>query len=227
MLGRTILVTGGNRGIGLAIVKGLAQNLQDVILLGTRDLDNIKELGALEKNIVPVKLDLTSEKSLGQDLNHILSKYPSVSVLINNAGVLKEGNLDKSSLYDLEASLQVHVLAPSQLIKCLLPQMKKNHYGRIVNISSGWGAFSDGLTGPFSYSVSKAALNAMTLSLSHELPQNIKVNSMCPGWVKTRMGGEDAPRTPQRGAETALWLANLPDDGPSGKFFRDKKVIDW
>jgi NAD(P)-dependent dehydrogenase (short-subunit alcohol dehydrogenase family) len=105
--------------------------------------------------------------------------------------------------------------------------MIKRDYGRIVNISSGWGSFSDGLTGPFSYSYSKACLNAFTVTAAKNLPKNIKINSMCPGWVKTRMGGDTAPRTPEQGAETAIWLANADEDSATGQFFRDKKMIPW
>jgi NAD(P)-dependent dehydrogenase (short-subunit alcohol dehydrogenase family) len=105
--------------------------------------------------------------------------------------------------------------------------MNARGYGRIVNVSSGWGSFAEGLAGPGAYSISKAALNALTLSLSKDLPANVKVNSMCPGWVRTRMGGEGAPRTPEEAADTAIWLSTLPQDGPTGGFYRDRKLIAW
>ena len=96
-----------------------------------------------------------------------------------------------------------------------------------MNVSSGWGSFAEGLSGSAAYSISKAALNAVTLSLSKGLAKNVKINSMCPGWVRTRMGGEGAPRTPEEGANTAIWLATLPEDGPSGGFYRDRRLIPW
>ena len=105
--------------------------------------------------------------------------------------------------------------------------MIQRGYGRIVNVSSGWGSFAEGLTGPAAYSITKAALNALTVTLARELPPNVKVNSICPGWVRTRMGGSEATRSPEEGAETALWLATLPEDGPSGGFYRDNNLINW
>ena len=123
--------------------------------------------------------------------------------------------------------MQVNFLAPLQLIRQLVPGMSTRGYGRIVNVSSGWGSFAEGLSGPAAYSISKAALNALTLSLANEVPPSVKVNSMCPGWVRTRMGGEAAPRTPEEASDTAIWLATLPDDGTSGGFYRDRKLIAW
>jgi NAD(P)-dependent dehydrogenase (short-subunit alcohol dehydrogenase family) len=100
-------------------------------------------------------------------------------------------------------------------------------YGRIVNVSSGWGAFSDGVAGPGAYGVAKAALNALTVACARTLPNSVKVNAMCPGWVRTRMGGMSASRSPEYGADTAIWLATVGEDGPTGGFFRDRRPIDW
>ena len=105
--------------------------------------------------------------------------------------------------------------------------MKARDWGRIVNISSDWGSFSQGLNGPGAYGVAKAALNALTHALPRDLPSTVKINACCPGWVNTRMGGTAAPRTPEEGADTPLWLARLPDDGPTGGFFRDRARLDW
>ena len=112
--------------------------------------------------------------------------------------------------------------------QAVLPIMRDQGYGRIINMSSGMGQLSEmGAEHP-AYRMSKAALNALTRTLAAELGEgSIKVNSMCPGWVKTDMGGSDAPRTVEQGAETAVWLAMLPEDGPNGGFFRDKKPIAW
>lgn len=128
---------------------------------------------------------------------------------------------------EFERSLRTNLLAPYDLIRLVLPGMIQRGYGRIVNVSAGGGLFSEGLDGPVAYSVSKAALNALTLRISRDLPADVKVNSMCPGWVRTRMGGDDAPQSVEEGADTALWLATLPADGPSGEFFRCRKTVPW
>ena len=105
--------------------------------------------------------------------------------------------------------------------------MKNKGWGRIVNVSSGFGSFEQGLNGPCAYSVSKAALNAVTLSFVPVLGKQVKINAACPGWVRTRMGGQMAPLSVEKGAQTPIWLATLPDDGPTGGFYHDRHLIDW
>ncbi len=225
---RVILVTGGNRGIGKAIVEGLAKSSENEVLLGCRDTnEGSKIASSISKNVTSVKLDLSNHASLKTDLANILSTYKKVDVLVNNAGILCEGSFSEAKEDDIEKSIFVNTLAPVFLIKTLLPLMTKNKYGRIVNVSSGWGSIEEGLGGPFSYSFSKAALNASTLCIAKDLNGDIKINAMCPGWVRTRMGGMMATRSPEEGADTAIWLSNLPKDGPNGGFFRDRKLIEW
>ena len=114
------------------------------------------------------------------------------------------------------------------LSNALVPLMQARNFGRIVNVSSGMGQLDDMGAGHPAYRVSKAALNAVTRVLAAELVgTNIKVNALCPGWVRTDMGGQQADRSPQEGIETTLWLAQLPEDGPSGGFFRDRRPIPW
>ncbi len=224
---KSFLVTGGNRGIGEAIVAGLAKNREHQVLMGCRRISDAPE--ALLKsypNVKAISLDLSKPRELDEQIQDILKQY-AIGSLINNAGVLFNESILEISEKDFSQALQVNLIAVHQLIKAFLPEMQKQDYGRIVNVSSGWGSFSEGLSGPYSYSLTKAALNAITFNLAHKLPKNIKINSLCPGWVKTRMGGADAPRTPEQGADTALWLATLPNDGPSGRFFRDRKAINW
>jgi len=225
---KTALVTGGNRGIGLAIVAGLAKQGNIQVLMGSRVLEEGRAAASMiAGHVIPVALDLSERNLMKRQVADIQDHYGPIHILINNAGILEEGNLLEVSEAAFTKSLRVNFEAPFDLIRLIVPGMIQENYGRIVNLSSGWGSFNEGLDGPAAYSISKAALNALTLSLSHALPATIKVNSMCPGWVRTRMGGEGAVRSPEKGADTAIWLATLPENGPSGGFFRDRKPIQW
>ena len=178
--------------------------------------------------MVAVELDLSTRETTENHMRRIKTEHESIDILVNNAGILEQGNLLEVKLKEFAASMRVNFEAPLELIRFALPGMKQRGYGRIVNVSSGWGSFADGLTGPAAYSVSKAALNALTLKASQAVPQtDVKVNAMCPGWVRTSMGGQAANRSPEEGADTAIWLATLPDNGPSGYFFRDREQIEW
>ena len=220
MTARKALVTGGNRGIGRAIDEGLVAQGHEVII-GVRSPGKSAEVAA-EIGATCVELDLMNFATISS----AVAETGGVDVLINNAGVLDEVNIleDASSFH---ISIDVMFLRPYELIRNTLPYMRQQGWGRIVNVSSGWGAFSEGLEGPGAYGVAKAGLNALTKALPRDLPPGIKVNAMCPGWVATRMGGPGAPRTPKEGADTAIWLAGLPDNGPTGGFFRDRPPIDW
>ena len=225
---KTALVTGANRGIGLAIAAGLSRLEEMKVLVGSRRAEDGEDAArTLGGNAVGVQLDLSPAKDLQRQVKTMVNTHGPIDILVNNAGVLENGNILEIVSERLNHSLEVNFLAPLQLIRELVPGMNARKYGRVVNVSSGWGSFAEGLSGPAAYSISKAALNAVTLSLSKDLAENVKVNSMCPGWVRTRMGGEGAPRTPEEGADTAIWLATLPDDGPSGGFYRDRRLIAW
>ena len=174
-------------------------------------------------------------RSLGADLLVMDLEEPAsmmaaidlpVDILVNNAGVLPEGSLIENP-EGFFLAMQVMVNAPFLLIRGLAPGMAARGWGRIVNVSSDWGSFAEGLHGPNAYGIAKAALNALTKVLPRDLPPSVKVNALCPGWVATRMGGAGAPRSPEEGAQTALWLATLPEDGPTGGFFRDRKPLEW
>lgn len=224
---KTALVTGANRGIGLAIVEELAKQGISV-LLGSRDRQAGEAAAkSLAGDVHPVALDLSDKASMEQQVNRILEANPVIDILVNNAAILKNGNALKVSESDFHDSVRTNFLAPFDLCRRLVPGMIERNFGRIVNLSSGWGAFAEGLGGPVAYAVTKAALNALTVKFAQASPGTVKINAMCPGWVKTRMGGEGASRTPAKGAETAIWLATLAEDGPTGGFFRDKKAIDW
>ena len=128
----------------------------------------------------------------------------------------------------LRRALETNTLGPYQLMQKFAPMMKKAGYGRIVNLSSGMGQLEEMNGGYPGYRISKTALNALTRIFAEELLNTgVLVNSVCPGWVKTEMGGPNADRDVEEGADTIVWLATLPDDGPTGGFFRDREPIDW
>ena len=227
---RTALVTGGNRGIGAAICRGLAEGGMRV-LLGARDPAlGDAAAGAMAGNglpVTPVVIDTGDPASITACVRDLAREDIAVDILVNNAAVYPPGDLLTLDQAVLSEAFAVNTFGPLRLIQALAPAMVRRGWGRIVNLSSEYGALSDGLEGPAAYSLSKAALNAITLRLGRELPAAVKVNAMCPGWVNTRMGGVGAPRTPEEGADTAIWLATLPDDGLTGGFFRDRQPIGW
>ncbi len=216
----TALVTGGNRGIGRAIAEGLVTRGHRVVI-GVRDLGEGRRV-AEEIGAEAVRLDMARFETFAPAVD----KIGGVDVLINNAGVLIEGNmLEDPGAFHM--SVDVMFRGPYELIRACVPHMRARDWGRIVNMSSGWGSFAEGLEGPGAYGVAKAALNALTKALPRDLPETVKVNAMCPGWVRTRMGGPSATRSPEEGADTALWLAELPETGPTGRFYRDRAPIRW
>jgi NAD(P)-dependent dehydrogenase (short-subunit alcohol dehydrogenase family) len=189
--------------------------------------DAAKSLRRAGLEIEAVPIDLTDPAAIDAALNAINKSGRHIDALVNNAGVLHEKPILELTDAEIADSIAIHLAGPLRLVRALAPKMIRDKYGRIVNLSSGWGSFAEGMGGPGLYGVTKAALNALTVRLAKELPSAVKVNAMCPGWVQTRMGGQGATRSPEEGADTAVWLATLPDDGPTGGFFRDRKAIDW
>ena len=226
-LQKTVLITGANRGIGFAIAKTLIQQGGFQLLLAARHQKDAEEAVALLGSGIALRLDLTDPLLLEQKALQIERQYGPVDVLINNAAMLHSTEVQHTQAEDLLQSLSVNTVAPFMLCKVFGQLMKQRGYGRIVNVSSSWGSFAEGLEGPACYAISKAALNAVTVSCAREFMPEVKVNAACPGWVRTRMGGEAADLSPEQGAETPVWLATLGDDGPTGAFFRNKTQIDW
>jgi NAD(P)-dependent dehydrogenase (short-subunit alcohol dehydrogenase family) len=224
---KTVLITGANRGIGFAIAKSLAQRGGFQLLLAARSQKDAEEAATLLGTGIALRMDLTDPLLLEQKALQIERQYGPVDVLINNAAMLHSTDVQHTNAEDLMLSLSVNTVAPFMLCKVFGQLMKQRGYGRIVNLSSGWGSFSEGLEGPPCYAISKAALNAVTVSCARELMPEVKVNAACPGWVRTRMGGEAADLSPEQGAETPVWLATLAEDGPTGAFFRNKTQIEW
>ena len=218
----------------------LAQkNIQ--IILTSRDQEKGMEACAqLKKQDLPVRyyqLDVREAASINDLKKFVEVEFGRCDVLINNAGIFPDaqGASDSNwpSVFDtkietMEKAMATNVYGPMLLCQALVPLMKKHNYGRIVNLSSGMGQLADMGGHCPAYRLSKTAINALTRIVSEELSDlNILVNSMCPGWVKTDMGGSEATHELPEGADTAVWLATLPDDGPRGKFFRDRKEFEW
>lgn len=234
---RTALVSGANRGIGFEIVRQLAR-LGVLAAIGARDKDD--GLKAAEKlqseglDVPVVMLDVDREDSAAEAVAEVKRLFGRLDVLVNNAAILiDEPGGFNASLFDLKSdtvrrTMETNLLGPIRLIQAAVPLMREQEYGRIVNISSAAGQLSEMGGGYPAYRLSKTALNALTRIAAAEIGAgDIKVNAMCPGWVKTDMGGANAERTVEEGADTAVWLATLPADGPTGGFFRDRKPIAW
>ena len=233
MAAKIALVTGANRGIGLEVCRQLARQGLRVILTSRDPSKGKAAQGDLTQGGLHVdfhQLDVTDPESISLLKEDINRDYGRLDVLVNNAGVLIDSGVDilKTEMAALEATLSANLFSPLQLCQAFIPMMVKNGYGRVVNVSSGAGQLSD-MGGSYpAYRISKAALNALTGILAHDLKgKDVLVNAMCPGWVRTDMGGRNAPRSVKEGAETIVWLATLPVDGPQGGFFRDRKPIDW
>lgn len=228
-MARTALVTGGNRGIGLEACRRLAESGMHTVLAARnpeKGEDAARKLrdGGLE--VTSEQLDVADAESVEDCFRRLADASTEIDVLVNNAGVYPTEGVFSVSEETFETALEVNTVGPFRTCRALVPRMVQRGYGRVVNVSSGGGSFGEGL-GPAAYAVSKAALNALTVKMSQAVRGDVKVNAMCPGWVRTDMGGSGAPRSPQEAVDTLVWLATLPADGPNGSFFRDRKPIPW
>jgi NAD(P)-dependent dehydrogenase (short-subunit alcohol dehydrogenase family) len=226
------LVSGANRGIGRETARQLAR-LGHYVLIGSRDCSagerEADQIEAEGGRVSVVKLDVSSEESVAHAARDLGADPGRLDVLVNNAGVYgSPAGAADTDLQEARQVLEVNAFGAWRLTQAMLPLLRAGGHGRIVNVSSGGGQLEDMQGGRAAYRVSKTGLNALTRILAaEEGGAGILVNSMCPGWVRTDMGGESAPRSVEEGADTAVWLATLPDDGPSGGFFRDRKPIPW
>lgn len=230
---KTALVTGGNRGIGFEICRLLAQKGLNVIL-GARDLNAAEEAVEILKSeglqVSSQLIDVQDAASIRAASENLLEEFGVVDVLVNNAGVLFDRRILPTEIpYDvLITTINTNTIGPFLLCQAFIPAMVHAGFGRVVNVSSVLGALHSMSAKTPAYSISKAGLNAVTRVFAAETQgTNVKVNSMHPGRVHTRMGSPDAPLTPQQGADTAVWLATLPDDGPTGGFFYNRQPLDW
>ena len=222
--GQVALVTGANRGIGREVARELAA-LDATVYAGVRDADH-----EVPDGTQPVVLDVTDESTLERAVDEVASTAGGLDVLVNNAGVGGAGTtLDEIETETLDQVLDVNTRGPMLLTKHALPHLLDGEGGRVVNVSSGLGILSDPIDGDHpAYRVSKAGINGLTVTLdvSHA-DEGLIANSVDPGWVATELGGSQAPRDPEKGAETPVWLARFAPGSPSGLFWKDREVIEY
>lgn len=224
------IVTGANRGIGLETVRQLA-DLSYKVYLGSRDFEKgakaKAEIGNL-KNVLVIQLDVNDQVSIKKAVKQIRDEQGRIDILINNAGINYDTyhNALNADLDNVRQTFETNIFGAWAMIQEVLPLMQKQQYGRIVNMSSGLGSIATMGHGSPGYSISKTALNVLTIQFAQLIgSKDILVNSISPGWVRTDMGGYDADRSVAEGAKGVVWAAQLPKGGPTGKFFRDKIEI--
>ena len=230
---RIAIVTGGNRGIGKEVARQLAAADLEVVI-GCRDEAKcaaaVAELAGAGQ-VAGYRLDVNDTHSVRRFVELVGKHHGKPAVLVNNAGVYpgsRDAKVEDTATSVWRETFETNLFGSVRMCREVLPEMRKLRYGRIVNISSGLGQLSQMGEGSPAYRVSKAAINALTCTLAAETAgSGILVNSMSPGWVRTDMGGSDAPRGVEEGADTAVWLSLLPSNGPTGQFFRDRKPIPW
>ena len=229
---RVALVTGANRGIGLEVCRQLAGRGLRVVLTardpnkGQAAADGLIANG-LDVTFLP--LDVSDPAAAEAARVWVEGRYGRLDVLVNNAAVYLDDNV---SIFDVPLStfdktLAANLYGPLHLCRAFVPGMRQRGYGRVVNVSSESGQLSTMGGYTAAYAISKTALNGLTRVVAAEAGQAVKVNAVCPGWVRTDMGGPHASRSVAEGADTIVWLATLPDSGPTGGFFQDRRRIDW
>lgn len=231
---KVALVTGANRGIGLQVCRDLASQGIDVILTARDKVKGNVSAEMLQNeglNVRFMQLDVTNSEQIQQVVRDIIDHFGRLDILINNAAVYADPGLNIQNLSSelLESSLQINTIGPFNIIQTVLPYMLHQESGRIINVSSGAGEMESLNATTSAYRLSKFALNGLTIMFADSVERydNILINAVCPGWVRSDMGGQNAPRSIEKGAETIVWLAMNESQKISGKFFRDKKVISW
>ncbi len=227
---RVALVSGGNRGLGLEVCRQLAGRGLTVIM-GSRDEERGRSAAeGLPGNVVVRRLDVADEKSIDRLASSVESELGRLDVLVNNAAISNdEGQRGvDADLGRVREALEANLFGAWRLCEVAIPLMRRGGYGRIVNVSTGLAALEDMRGGSPGYRISKTSLNALTRILASELRgTGILVNAVDPGWVQTDMGGSRAPRPVEEGAENIVWAATLPNNGPTGGFFRDRRPVPW
>lgn len=231
---RIALVTGGNRGIGREVCRQLAADHDFTVILTARNTEDAKEAATTFQeeglDVVPEQLDVTVPASVQATKNDIVERFGRLDALVNNAGIDYDTDQEvlTADLDRVRNTFETNTLGPWRVAQAFLPLLRESPSARIVNVSSGAGALASLTGGTPGYSLSKAGLNALTLMMASRLEdEGILVNAVGPGWVRTRMGGSEANRSVEEGARSVVWGVTIPDDGPTGGFFRDGERIDW
>jgi NAD(P)-dependent dehydrogenase (short-subunit alcohol dehydrogenase family) len=231
---RIALVTGANRGIGFEVCRQLGQLGYRVILTARDPVKGQAAARMLVEEGLPVvfhPLDVTSEESITALRRFVVRKFHRLDVLVNNAAIFlkgEDGSVMSLSLDTLRRTLETNTFAALRMCQVFLPLMKRHGYGRVVNVSSDMGQHASMRNMSAAYRLSKDALNALTQMIADSIQAgDILVNSVHPGWVRTDMGGASASLSVERGADTIIWLATLPQGSPTGGFFEERKRIDW
>ena len=228
-----VLITGANRGIGLETARQLAARGWRVVIgarnaeAGTRAAAELAKDGGA---VSALEIDVSNSESIARAAAEFGKSFGQLNVLINNAGIYPDAGTSILNLSrrQVTETFQTNTFGPLAVAQAFLPWLRKATNARVINVSSGYGQL-DGLSADVpSYCLSKLALNGVTIMLGAALAADgIAVNSMCPGWVRTEMGGPTAPRTVSEGADTAVWLASEAGQELTGKFFRDRNEIPW
>lgn len=228
------VITGALKGLGFETAKALARQDYRVILTGRDDKRGASAKQEFSKQGLEaafMNLDVSKVSSIEKFCDLVLKDFHQVDVLVNNAGVFLDEDRDLSLEEEarlIEETFVNNSLGAYLLCRGLIPQMMENGYGRVVNVSSGMGGLSQMQAGYPAYRISKTAMNAVTTFFAAEAKgTGVLVNSVCPGWVKTDMGGANATRTLEEGIKGIVWAATLPAKGPTGGFFRDGKKLEF
>jgi NAD(P)-dependent dehydrogenase (short-subunit alcohol dehydrogenase family) len=223
-------VTGANKGIGFEIVRQLSQRDFHVVLAARNRDAGERAVSKLDGDVSFQSLDVSDDRSIQRAAKEFGDSHDHLDVLVNNAGIYPDegANILTITREQLVTTFETNTFGALRVVQAFLPHLRKKGSARLINVSSGYGEL-DGLSADVpSYCLSKLALNGVTLMLNQKLrAEGISVNSMCPGWVRTDMGGPGASRSVKQGADTAVWLATDAPHELSGKFFRDRKEIHW